>query len=72
MLPDAVQCNVPAPPFRIGTACAAGVSVVVRKKLISPGRLSKNVAPGAATVKVTGTVIARLSWKYSRKTISPV
>ena len=72
VLLDADHCSVPVPPFRIGTACAAGLSLVVRKKLNSPGRLSKKVAPDAATVKVTGTVSAIVCWKYWRKTISPI
>jgi hypothetical protein len=72
VLLEAVQLNVPVPALRIGIVCAAGVSVVVRKKLSSPGTLSKYAEPGASTVSTTGTVIHRSSLKYWVKTTSPI
>src|SRR6202790_3220878 len=52
-----VQFNVPDPEFRIWIDCAVGVPLVLREKLSFPGRSSKNVAPEAATVSVTGMVM---------------
>src|ERR1700680_4287598 len=53
-----VQFNIPDPPFRICMAWLGGDKPpVLSEKLVCPGRLSKNVPPAAATVKVTGMVI---------------
>jgi hypothetical protein len=69
---EAVQLNVPNPPFLICTVCLGGVPPGTREKLNVPGRLSRKVAPGCSMVKVTGTVSAMLFDGYSLKMISPV
>jgi hypothetical protein len=55
-----VQFNVPDPAFRIWTDCEVALPPVLKEKLSFPGRSSKNVAPDAATVSVTGMVILML------------
>src|SRR5947208_2801638 len=60
--PDAVlaltvQFNVPDPALRTWIACEVKVPLVFMEKLSFPGRSSKNVAPEAATTRVTGMVM---------------
>ena len=72
VLPFTVQLSVPLPALRTWTVWEGAVPPGFRKKLICPGMLSKKPEVGASTVRVTGTVIARVCWKYSTKVISPL
>jgi hypothetical protein len=58
-----VQFRVPAPAFRIWIVCEVATPLVLKEKLSFPGRSSKNVAPDAATVSVTGIVILILEFE---------
>src|SRR5207249_3816785 len=69
----AVQFRVPDPPFWICTVWDGGLLWLGwKEKLTWPGRLSKNGVLLAATVRVTGTVIAKSWLEYWVRVISPV